>query len=245
MEPVKLTVIGCSPAWPNPGGAQSGYLVETEGSLLLDCGPGVLARLRLDGGWPEPDAIALTHFHLDHCGDLIPWVWGSFYERDATDRRLRPELWVPPGGRRRLAGIGSEFGFANMFEQVFSIAEYEPGKPFVAGGQTVTAVRMLHYRIDAYGFRVSNDGTTLAYSGDSGPGGQLAELARDADLFVCEATLAAGADEGETRGHLTLEEAEAAFAAAGARRLLVTHRPVELETPSRLELAADGLVLEL
>src|SRR5215208_6042693 len=44
---VKLTVVGCSPAWPNPGGAQSGYLVESDGRrLLLDCGPGVLPRLR-------------------------------------------------------------------------------------------------------------------------------------------------------------------------------------------------------
>ena len=132
---VKLTVIGCSPAWPNPGGTQSGYLVEGSGSVLLDCGPGVLSRLRLGGGWPEPGAIALTHFHLDHCGDLIPWVWGAFYERDATDRRRRPDLWVPPGGRDRLASIGTEFGFREMFEQVFSIEEYEPGRPFLAGGQ--------------------------------------------------------------------------------------------------------------
>ena len=32
---VRLTVIGSSPAWPNPGSAQSGYLVEGESSLLL------------------------------------------------------------------------------------------------------------------------------------------------------------------------------------------------------------------
>src|SRR5205823_3071793 len=65
---VKLTVVGCSPAWPNPGGAQSGYLVEDDrgGRLLLDCGPGVLARLREDDGWPSVDAIVLAHFHLDH-----------------------------------------------------------------------------------------------------------------------------------------------------------------------------------
>ena len=44
---MKLTVVGCSPAWPNPGGAQSGYLVEGYGTLLLDCGAGVLAKLRL------------------------------------------------------------------------------------------------------------------------------------------------------------------------------------------------------
>src|SRR5215475_5726486 len=61
---VHLTVVGCSPAWPNPGGAQSGYLLDGPGRLLLDCGPGVLARLREESAWPEVDAIAITHWHL-------------------------------------------------------------------------------------------------------------------------------------------------------------------------------------
>src|SRR2546425_559579 len=60
---VKLTVVGCSPAWPNPGGAQSGYLVNGTGTVLLDCGPGVLARLRTRDSWPKVDAIVITHFH--------------------------------------------------------------------------------------------------------------------------------------------------------------------------------------
>ena len=57
---MKLTVIGCSPAWPNPGGAHSGYLFEgASGRLLVDCGPGVLQRLRQREGWPRVDAIAI------------------------------------------------------------------------------------------------------------------------------------------------------------------------------------------
>src|ERR1041385_8932335 len=63
---VKLTVVGCSPAWPNPGGVQSGYLLDGPGRLLLDCGPGVLARLREHEPWPALDAIAVPHWHLDH-----------------------------------------------------------------------------------------------------------------------------------------------------------------------------------
>ena len=51
--------------------------------------------------------------------------------------------------------------------------------------------------------------------------------------------------EPEPRGHLSLDEAEAAFAASGARRLLVTHRPLELPVGRRIELARDGLELEL
>src|SRR5205085_2209492 len=145
---VRLTIVGCSPAWPNPGGAQSGYLVEGRGRLLLDCGPGVLARLREREAWPQMDAIAITHFHLDHWGDI-------------------------------------------------------------------------------------------------GPCEHLVDLARDADLFLCEATLERGVLDGEPRGHLSVEEAIEAFEASGAKRLLVTHRPDELPLDDGLERAYDGLELEV
>jgi ribonuclease BN (tRNA processing enzyme) len=99
-----------------------------------------------------------------------------------------------------------------------------------------------HYDIDAYGFRVQGD-RLLAYSGDSGPCDALAELGRDADLFVCEATLERADLDGPERGHLAPDEA--AGAAAGAKRLLVTHRPQELSLPDTVELAYDGLELEI
>src|SRR3954453_21187359 len=77
---VQLTVIGCSPAWPNAGGAQSGYLVEGEGRLLLDCCPGGLARFgALEDGWARGEAVALTHFPLAHWGDPVPWVFGATF----------------------------------------------------------------------------------------------------------------------------------------------------------------------
>src|SRR3954447_9811435 len=222
---VKLTVVGCSPAWPNPGGAQSGYLVERDGRrLLLDCGPGVLPRLREAEEWPHLDAIALTHFHLDHWGDLVPWVWGLMFGPAAGFDP--PELWVPPEGRETLAQLGSVLGQPDMFESSFDLREYEEGTPFRAAGLDVVAHRVLHYSMLAFGFRVSCTDTVLAYSGDSGPNGGLRQIARDADLFLCEATLERSNPEGGTRGHLAPEEALAVADDAGVKRLLLTHRPV-------------------
>ena len=86
---------------------------------------------------------------------------------------------------------------------------------------------------------------TLAYSGDSGPTDRLADVARDADLFICEATLERGELDGELRGHLSADEALEAYRASGAHRLLLTHRPQELELDGGLELAYDGLELEV
>jgi ribonuclease BN (tRNA processing enzyme) len=240
---VKLIVVGCSPAWPNPGGAQSGYLVEDGGvRLLLDCGPGVLAKLREREDWPRVNAIAITHFHLDHWGDLVPWVWGAQFG-PAHDLEP-PQLWLPPGGRQILAEIGQRLGRPDMFEAAFVVHEFERGVPFTVGPIEVTALKVLHYDLDAYGFRVSADGNVLAYSGDSGPSDALAELARDADLFVCEATLGAPNPEGGTRGHLAADEADAAFKRSGAKRLLLTHRPKERELDPQYEQVHDGFELD-
>jgi ribonuclease BN (tRNA processing enzyme) len=240
---VKLIVVGSSPAWPNPGGAQSGYLVEGDGRLLLDCGPGVLPRLREKEAWPRIDAIAITHFHLDHWGDLVPWVWGlQFGPAAELDP---PELWVPPGGRKTLARLGEELGASTMFESTFRLREYAENEPFVAAGFTVVPMRVLHYEMLAFGFRVTKNGTTVAYSGDSGPDPRLVELAHGADLFVCEATLASPAHENGKRGHLAADEAQAAFEQSGAKRLLLTHRPAERPLANGYELAYDGLELDL
>jgi ribonuclease BN (tRNA processing enzyme) len=242
---VRLNVIGSSPAWPNPGGAHSGYMLEASGHrLLLDCGPGVLGRLRQSELWPQIDGIAITHWHLDHWGDLVPWVWGSFYL--STNGPIpRPQLWVQPGGSKFLAELGGALGFPDMFEKTFVLDEYQPDTPFEVGPLTVTATKVPHYKLRTYAFRVEGDGRSLAYSGDSAPSEELVASAKDADLFVCEATLLRGELDGEPRGHLSLDEATEAYEASGARRLLVTHRPCELPTPDEFELAYDGLELDV
>jgi ribonuclease BN (tRNA processing enzyme) len=236
---VQLTVIGCSPAWPNAGSAQSGYLVEGEGRLLLDCGPGVLARLRtLDGGWPRVDAVAITHFHLDHWGDLVPWVFGASF---GPGRSVpTPELWLPPGGRARLQSYGEEMSFIDRIDGAFDVREYTENESFRAAGFDVYPVQLDHYSELTFGLRVSNHRSTLAYSGDTGPSPRLAELARDADIFLCEATL--NAPEQHERGHLSEDEAVAAFTESGARRLVVIHRPDELPLDGGVERATDGAV---
>jgi ribonuclease BN (tRNA processing enzyme) len=234
---VRLTVIGSSPAWPNPGSAQSGYLVEGEGagSLLLDCGPGVLGRLR-ESGPPAVDAIAITHFHLDHWGDLVPWAWLAAYGEAGS----RPELWLPPAGIGELTRFASFWGNAQMFERAFDLREYQPETTFEAAGFALEAHQVPHYTLQAFGFRVSLQGRLLVYSGDSGPGDELRALARGADLFLCEATLATADLDGLPRGHLTAEEA----AAAADGPMLLTHRPVELRLDGT-EVARDGLVVEI
>ena len=80
----------------------------------------------------------------------------------------------------------------------------------------------------------------IAYSADSAPTPALAELARDADVFICEATLVEPEDD--PHGHMTAGRSASGVRASGARRLLLTHRAVELPLD---ELVYDGFELEL
>jgi ribonuclease BN (tRNA processing enzyme) len=234
---MELTVVGCSPAWPNPGGAQSGYLLEGPGRLLLDCGPGVLPRLRAAEGWPRIDALVITHLHLDHFGDLVPWIFGAAFGpgRDFP----RPQLWVPAGSKDELLALGAGMAFGPMLDHAFELHTYEDGEPFEAAGFTLTPFRVPHYDRLTFALRVSDGRRTLAYSGDSAPSDQLARAAADADLFLCEATLAESR-EGDLRGHLSVEEALAAYRASGAGRLVLVHRPAELPSPAEVARASDG-----
>jgi ribonuclease BN (tRNA processing enzyme) len=239
MRVVRVTVVGCSPTWPNPGGAQSGYLVEADGNrLLLDCGPGVLSRLRVAEPWPSIDGIVLSHLHLDHSGDLWAWLWGLLV--GPAKGLAGPELWLPHGGSREL----DRFAPGNLFAQAFSLREYGEDEPFTVGGFSLRALRVPHYSFNAFALRVERGGSVFAYSGDSAPSDALVEIARDADLFLCEATLAEPERPGVV-GHLTAADAQDAARRADARRLVLTHRSVERPAPDGVEVAYDGLVLEL
>lgn len=233
---MQLRVVGCSPAWPNPGSAHSGYLVEHDGRrLLVDCGPGVLARLRTSEEWPHLDAIVISHFHLDHSGDLVPWLWG--HRMGPVEGTPGPPLFLPPEGRDWFAS------FAEQFAGVFPMQEYAERERFDAAGFAITPFRVPHYTQPTWALRIEAGGRVLAYSADTSPSPALEDAARDADLFLCEATLE-GADR-EPRGHMNADEAVAASRAAGAKRLVLVHRPAELAAPEGAEVARDGLVFEL
>jgi len=229
---VRVTVVGSSPAWPNPGSAQAAYLIESNGQrLLVDCGAGVLSRLRVGRDWPLVDAIVITHTHFDHVGDLVPWLWARI-AGPARDQEPTP-LWLPPGGRTALARFpdGDELGRA------FAVHEYREAEAFEIGGLQLEPVRMRHFSAAAFGLRIRSDGRTVAFTGDTGETEAVVDLARDADLLVIEATLADDDPEAVGGGHLSARQALDYALRANARRVLLTHRPVELPAPDGAEVA--------
>ena len=187
----------------------------------------------------------ITHWHLDHWGDLVPWVWGNMVGPGQGTEQ--PELWLPPRGARRSRDFGTRLGWEDMFESTFDVRDYAEAVPFkTAAGLEVVAIRLPHYTLRTYGFRVSNGDTTLAYSGDSGPERRARRRrARRRPLRLRGDARCAASSTASPRGHLSVDEAVEAFEASGAKRLLLTHRPNELPAPDGWELAYDGLQISL
>jgi ribonuclease BN (tRNA processing enzyme) len=252
-----MRVLGKSPSWQDAGGACSGYLVESgETRLLLDCGPGVLGKLRAVCDYAAVDAIVLSHLHADHILDLVPYASALTYgPRWAQAPAPRPALHPPPGGGERFAALCEAAGMsATHIASAFDVRDYDPAEPLGVGALRVRFQPVPHY-VPANAIEVAEDGRRLTFGADSGPSEELVAFARGTDLLLLEATLSEP-DDGDPRGHMTPAEAGEHGRRAGARRLVVTHISDEVDLDAAraaasaafggdAELAAEGAVYTL
>lgn len=222
-----LTVLGRSPASPNPGEACAGYLVEDGGArVLLDIGPGVVAQLVGRHHPDELQAVVVSHMHADHMLDLVTLRYVYPWRARPKDERLR--VIMPPGSADQLLHLAKGVGSPRHFEDVFRLSEHDGSGTFQLGNLSLTPVRTQHY-IPCWGFRVEGDGRRLAYTADTAPCGGMADLADAADLLLSEATLRSLDEDAappEPRGHLLPAEAGEAARDGGTKRLMLTHLPV-------------------
>ncbi|GGM73400.1 MBL fold metallo-hydrolase [Lentzea pudingi] len=181
--------------------------------LVLDLGYATLPRLLALCPDGAVDAVVITHEHPDHCIDLHGLFRIRLY---GGPREPKMPLYCPPGVLARLSGLEPDVDLRAVFE-----VHPLPGAHRV-GPFTLTGVSLPHYVPNA-GVRLQADGMILAYTGDTGPDPLLAELGRDADLFIVEATDRDGEVSRPVRNLMTSAEAGRWAQFAGARRLLLTH----------------------
>ena len=216
----RLVVLGSCGGYPEPGRACSGFLLEHDGfRVALDLGYGTLSRLLAVLGSTTAaglDAVVVTHDHPDHVVDLH----GLFRARLYDGQRLpRISLCAPAAVVDRVAGL--EDAERSLTERVFDWRPL-PAPGYDLGPFRLESWSLPHYVPDA-GVRLSRAGLTVAYTGDTGPDPALAELGRDADLFIVDATDRHQDAAVPDAMNLTARGAGEAAAAAGARRLMLTH----------------------
>ena len=216
-----LTVLGTASPHPAPGRPCSGYLLSAPGAdVWVDAGPGSFAELQRHTDPARLSAIWISHLHADHNADLLSAFYALAYG-GLTPPAPVP-VYAPEGCAERLAGFlgRPDPGFLG------GVLAFHPLRDghIARHGELLLTSRAVVHDVAAYGLRAEAAGRVVAYSGDTGPCPALTGLARDADLFLCEADIDVHR-EGEQgrRVHLTPEDAGAAARAAGARSLLITH----------------------
>ena len=207
---MKITLLGTGTPTPSLKRMSSGYLIEMDDeTILFDCGPGVYHRM-MEAGVKATDVtrVFFTHLHYDHCADyvrllLTRWDQGAGHI---------PELMVygPPPIRRMtelLFSSNGAFGpdLTARVEHQGSIDIYQArgGSPPRAWPQPkvselsdgeivegnswrITTTEVVHVQpyLVCYGYRLDTPEGTFVYSGDSGPCGEMVELAKDCDVLV-------------------------------------------------------------
>ncbi|MEW5983104.1 MAG: MBL fold metallo-hydrolase [Acidobacteriota bacterium] len=246
---IRTTVhfLGTGDAFGTGGRLQSCALVEClDTRVLVDCGASGLVSLRRGGIDPNTiDAVLLTHLHGDHFAGVPFLLMDARY----AGRRTSPLIVIgPPGVESRVRYLHEAlFPGASRLPVRFDLrfVDIAPGAPAEAAGWRVSAHPVEHSSHTAcHGLRLERDGAVLAFSGDTGWTDHVVDLARDADLFVCECY----AWDAAPPGHLDYHTLMTHRADLSCRRLVVTHMGEEMlrRAPSlEVETAHDGMIVRL
>lgn len=207
---MKLTILGMNGPFPAPGGATSGYLVTAEDTALaLDMGSGCLAQLTARVAPEKLTALLLSHWHYDHCSDVLPLI---FRLEACAQQPLH--LYAP-------ADEGSLVRKAVQQCAKIVLHDVAPGDVLPLGCVTVTAFPARH-PVPALMYRITGGARTLCYTGDTNTVDGLADFAQGADLLLADGLFPAAA-WAEGKPHLSAAHCAQLAQDAGAKKLVITH----------------------
>jgi len=214
-----LTVLGSAGGAPTRTNPASGYLVESgSAGFWLDAGTGTFMELARHTDPGTLSGVVLSHIHVDHCTD----VFGLYgYLAFGPSGIVPVPVFAPTGAADHLSAF-ARAGEEHVFHTVLDLVDSEPGSEVTISDVSIRFGRAVH-PVPALVTRFDTPGGSLVYSGDTGPGSDLADLAVGADVLLCEATIA-GERSGETYPyHLTAGEAGRIAAEADVSSLIITH----------------------
>lgn len=216
---MRVVILGSGTGVPVPHRGYAGIYVRIANEhLLLDAGPGTLRQLsHLRVNYLDLDRIFITHFHPDHCLDLVSILFAMRIPQPARTKPL--VIYGPPGIKRLYQQLNAAFKnwiqpktYRLTFRELRATSLRLPGYTL--------RTKLMNHSPGALGYRLEAGGRSVAYSGDTDYGRGIVELGRRADLLILECSLT---DERKTSGHLTPTECGRIAAEAGCRHLVLTH----------------------
>jgi ribonuclease BN (tRNA processing enzyme) len=215
---MELTVLGSSGGCPASGNPASGYLLR-HGSTAIwcDAGSGTFMALMEHIDPAAISAVVVSHVHTDHCADLVAFYGYMAYGPSGT---IPVPVYLPEGTTDPIAAFVRAEG-EHMFFMTLDFRVIGDGDAVSVGDFDIEFASTNH-PVPTVASRFEAGGRSIAYSGDTGPGGGFPTLAERSDAVLCEATLQGERDTQTYPYHLTAGEAGSLAAQAGAR-LIVTH----------------------
>lgn len=207
---MRLTILGMNGPFPAPGGATSGYLITTNDSFIaLDMGSGVLARLTALTPPEELTALLLTHWHYDHCADVLPLI----YRLEAmAEKPLHVFAPVDESSAVRKAVQGCA---------KIVLHDVAPGDSLLLRGLGVT-VHAARHPVPAVMYRVEAEGKAFCYTGDTNTIEGLTAFADHADFLLADGLFTESA-WAEGKPHLSARQVAELARDAQVGRFVITH----------------------
>ncbi|MCW3489597.1 MBL fold metallo-hydrolase [Dethiobacter alkaliphilus] len=211
---MQLTVLGCFGPYPRAGQSCSGYLVqEGDSAVLLDCGNGVLSRLRY---YIEPwnlDAVVLSHLHSDHVSDMMIIRYAMMVKR-----------YQEPGPALKVYAPADPQSEYDRLAYKDFVATYPVTEDTCLrlGNMEITFSKGAH-PVLSHLITIQSGEKKLVYSGDTEYFPEMSQRIKGADLFLCEANyLREDIQKGHVN-HLAAYQAANAALEGEVKRLVLTH----------------------
>lgn len=211
---MRLHILGVNGPFPESNGATSGYLLESDDTLIqFDMGSGVLSRLTALTAPEALSALFLSHWHFDHASDLSILM----YRLEAMGFGASgPQFLV-------FAPVDDASALRRIVASAacFRLTDIAPGDFFSFGGCTVHVGEARH-PVPSVGFRVECDGRILGYTGDTNTLPSLSAFFRGCHLLLADGLFP---EENWTaqKPHLSSALAAVLASEAGVEKLVLTH----------------------
>jgi len=221
---MKITILGSGTCVPSLKRSACSILLRLKENLLLfDSGPGTIRRL-LEVGINIHDInyIFYSHFHPDHTGELVSFLFATKYP-PLYQRREPFTIVAATGFRRFYKGLKAAYGeWIELAPGLLRLVELNnQGPDHLSCGEFDVDTLPVEHIESSIAYRItSGDGTSLVYSGDTDFCQNLIALSRDVDILICESALP---DNDKVSGHLTPSLAGKIASEARVKKLVLTH----------------------
>jgi ribonuclease BN (tRNA processing enzyme) len=213
---MKVTVLGSGTILSMPERRPSSFLLKNEDQLaILDMGPGILHQLAvLNIDYLKPESIFLTHFHLDHCSDVFPFLMSRYLLENKSNSRLK--IYGSPGLKQWFNTNASLQG-KWLSQNQPQIVEIKDQKIQWTDYQVKTFPT--EHTDESIAYRFEGD-RSVFFSGDTGFNEEVIQFANDVDLGILECS---HPDKEPVAGHLTPKQAGRFAQQASFKELGICH----------------------